>query len=764
MQLDIRTRVFGAYAIVLALGAWLAVLVFFAGDDVQQKSRALIERDVPALRAIAALKLDITSHEGLLNEYVATRDRARFLERYRSVDTACAAGLDAVAGPLSASATIARLRDNYETLRRSGLKLDAALSSAKPDPIRARDHFDRARAAATVIRLELDALAVDIESRLALRGAEMETTVSYVKRRVILLAATIFAVSLFVGFYINKYITEQAERRRLALFPQRNPNPVLQLDKQGALRYANPAAIAAASGMKIGDGDPRALIPPDLDRRLETLACGETLHETGEYRLNQHMFEYGLHWIADLGVFHVYLTDITARKMAEEQVIHQAYHDALTGLPNRRMLEERIEPILYGSRPMGIRAAVLLLGLDRFKTIIDSLGHAVGDALLKAVANRMSDTLAHGRELAPDSHIYRFEGDRFSIVIPGFRTSETPVLLAERILESLRAPFYVEGRELHTSASIGIAVYPLDGQDGATLLKNADTAMFRAKREGGNTLQCYLREMNDRAEELLALENHLRHAEELDELRLHYHPQVNIATGSLGGVEALLRWQHPERGLLSPGLFVPLAEEAGLIAPLGAWTLHAACTQTKDWLDRGVGAITVAVNLSAHQFHQQDLPAVVRAVLRDTGLPAQYLELEVTESVAMQNIEKTIATLHALRNIGVRVSLDDFGTGFSSLAYLKRLPIDKLKIDQSFVRNIATDENDAAIVRTIIALGHSLKLAVIAEGVETAEQLALLGKWKCDEYQGTLYSLPLPAEQLEARMQGERSAAPAARS
>jgi diguanylate cyclase (GGDEF)-like protein len=752
VQFDVRTRVFGAYLVVLVLGAILASFVYFAGDDVRSTLRTLVERDVPELRAISALKLNITRHEALLNEYLATRDRARFLTQYQSVDTVCAQGLESIAGTLAGAAAIERSRPHYEAIRRAALALDAAMQVGQAP--RARLELARAAAAASAIRLELDALASEIETRAAASGTATETTVDTVQRWVVLLAAAIFVVSLFIGVYINAYIAEQAERRRLALFPQRDPNPVLELDADGVVHYANPAAVASLEEIGLEGGDPRALLPPNIEERLAALKRSHAPRAAWEYTVDSHVFECHAHWIADLGVFHVHLRDITARKRAEEHIVYQAYHDALTGLPNRRMFQERIEPIIHGPHRDGMRAAVLLLGLDRFKTIIDSLGHTTGDELLKAVATRLGETLAHGSESAGDTQLYRFEGDLFGMLIPGFRTAETPALLAERILESLRAPFYVEGRELHTAASIGIAVFPLDGQDGVTLLKNADTAMYRAKRQGGNTLQYYLRDMNDRAAELLALENHLRHAEELGELRLHYHPQVNIMDGSLSGVEALLRWQHPERGLLPPGLFVPLAEETGLIAPLGAWTLRAACAQAKDWLEQGLGPVTVAVNISAHQFHQQDLPALVRAVLHDTALPAPHLELEITEGVAMQDVERTIVTLRALRDIGVKLSLDDFGTGFSSLAYLKRFPIDKLKLDQSFVRNLTTDENDAAIVRAVIALGHSLKLRVIAEGVETADQLMLLRKWKCDEYQGSLYSPPLPAGRLVERMRG----------
>jgi diguanylate cyclase (GGDEF)-like protein len=534
------------------------------------------------------------------------------------------------------------------------------------------------------------------------------------------------------------------------MFPERNPSPVLQLDADGQVRYANPSAAALLDTLGLPRTSPRALLPADVDARLAAVRAATETRALWEYGLHDRVLECGAHWLADLRVFHVYVSDITARKRAEEQLVYQAYHDALTGLPNRRMFSERIEGILYGPQRAMARAAVLLIGVDRMKVIIDSLGHGIGDGLLRALAARLADTLRHKTDDGEGAQLYRFDGDLFCVLLPGFAAAETPVLLAERLIEATREPFYVDRRELHTSLSVGVAVYPLDGQDGAALLKNADTAMQRAKTGGGNGLQCYTRDMNDRAAEWLALENHLRHAEELGELSLHYQPQVDIASGRIVGVESLLRWQHPSRGPISPGVFIPLAEETGLISSLGDWVLRTACRQGCAWLDRGIGPITVAVNLSARQLHEPDLGRRIGAALAETGLPPELLEFEITESVAMHDIESTIETLQTLRQLKVRLSVDDFGTGFSSLSYLKRFPIDKLKIDQSFVRHLVSSDNDAAIAQAIIAMGHSLRLKVIAEGVTDPEQLARLRDWRCDQYQGYLYSAPLPAEEIDA--------------
>jgi diguanylate cyclase (GGDEF)-like protein len=565
---------------------------------------------------------------------------------------------------------------------------------------------------------------------------------------VLLLGASIFIVSLAVGLYINRYISDQAEKRLLAMFPERNPNAVLRLSRGGKVLYVNPATEALLEQIGAAGGDPRALLPHGLQRRLAALRKNHDQHETWAYPVGDRAFECGIHWLADLDVFHVYISDVTERKRAEEQAIHQAYHDALTDLPNRRMFQERIQATLYAPERTAVRAAVLLVGMDRFKVVVDSLGHATGDALLRAIGVRLTETLTEQRELCPGTTLYHFGGDLFCVLIASFGVEEVPVLLAEHVSQALRRPFYVDGRELNVTASVGISIFPLDGQDGATLLRNADSAMHRAKKRGGDSLQCYTRDMNERAAEWLQLENELRHAEELGEFRLHYHPQIDIPSGRPVGMEALLRWRHPRRGLLSPGEFLHLAEESGLIADIGDWILRTACAQAQRWRAEGLTDLVLAVNISARQFALEALPQQVSGVLRETGLPAANLELEITETVAMQDVARTTALLHELKQIGVQLSVDDFGTGFSSLNYLKRFPIDKLKIDQSFVRHLATDDEDAAIVRSVITLGHSLRLKVLAEGVESAAQLDWLRAAGCDEYQGYLAAEPLSSEEF----------------
>jgi diguanylate cyclase (GGDEF)-like protein len=434
--------------------------------------------------------------------------------------------------------------------------------------------------------------------------------------------------------------------------------------------------------------------------------------------------------------------DITERTYAEEQIKHLAYHDALTGLPNRLLFKDRVTVALSHAQRNNSRLAVLFLDLDRFKVINDSLGHNVGDQLLQEVAARVQACLRDSDTVA------RLGGDEFTILLPNLIASDDAAPVAQKILDSIRAPFHIEERELFTSTSIGISLYPEDAADAETLIKNADTAMYQAKEQGRDNYQLFNAYVNARALQRIALEHALRRALINEEFDVFFQPIVDLRTGVVTGMEALLRWNHPELGSVPPSTFIPLAESTGIMMPIGAWALRQACMRAKEWQDAGFHNLSLAVNLSVTQLQSVDLVQRVRAALDETGLPADQLELEITESSAMQSPEISLRVLSELKKLGIRISLDDFGTGHSSLAYLKRLPIDTVKIDQSFVRDIDADPNSAAIVTAIIAMAHSLRLKVIAEGVELEEQAIFLRRYGCDMMQGFLFTKPVPAHEF----------------
>jgi diguanylate cyclase (GGDEF)-like protein/PAS domain S-box-containing protein len=451
----------------------------------------------------------------------------------------------------------------------------------------------------------------------------------------------------------------------------------------------------------------------------------------------------GGHVIGAVIVFH----DVSAARAMSLQMTHSAQHDLVTNLPNRLLLSDRITQSISLARRQNRPIAVLFLDLDRFKYINDSLGHATGDQLLQSVSKRL---LAGVR--ASDT-VSRQGGDEFVILLSEITHPEDAATSASKILHSLSAPHSIEGQDLHIDGSIGISVYPEDGEDAETLIKNADTAMYHAKEEGRNNFQFFKAEMNMKAVERQSLEGGLRRALEREEFLLHYQPKVNLDTGEITGAEALIRWQPPGRGLVLPAQFVPIAEDCGLIIQIGRWVLHEACRQAREWQDAGLPLKRVSVNVSAVEFHDKGFVEGVRRTLSETGFEARYLDLELTEGVLMEDAESTAAVLRELRTMGIQVAVDDFGTGYSSLSYLRQFAVDVLKIDQSFVHSISGDANDSAIVNAIIDMGKNLKLRVIAEGVETQEQREYLQTQNCAEGQGYLFSRPLAAAQFAHLLQ-----------
>ncbi len=431
-----------------------------------------------------------------------------------------------------------------------------------------------------------------------------------------------------------------------------------------------------------------------------------------------------------------------------------ANYDDLTGLPNRRMFLARLDWAIRRAKRHPSVCALLHLDLDRFKQINDSLGPRVGDSLLRDVAQRLaasvrdSDAVGRFPDEAPRSSLSRTGGDEFAVLVCEIDRAENASLLARRISLALAKPFLVEERDLFVTASIGIAVYPDDGVEPDSLLKHAEVAMHYAKRHGGNSYEFYSKDINARASERLTLENQLRRAIEREELLLHYQPKVDVGSGRIVGAEALVRWQHPELGMVSPVKFVPLAEESGLIVPIGEWVLREACKECKAWQHLGLQPLGVAVNVSSVQLKKGGLLQMLRSALETSGLEAPHLVIELTESMLMESAEANIQILQELKAMGVRFAIDDFGTGYSSLSYLKRLPLDELKIDRSFMSDVPSDRDNTAIASAIIALAHNLGLKVVAEGIESTDQLEFLKARLCDEFQGFLFSRPLPKEEL----------------
>lgn len=496
------------------------------------------------------------------------------------------------------------------------------------------------------------------------------------------------------------------------------------------------------------------LTPPEW-REHESKVL-EELHRTGEPQLYEKeyirkdgtrvLIEVKVHLMRDEKgnpeYYYSFLTDITERKRMEEEMKHLAHHDSLTGLPNRTLFKDFLARVLAQSQRNQKRLAILYLDLDRFKHINDTLGHDIGDKLLKEVAERLKNSIRGSDTVS------RISGDEFNIMLSDITSADDAAVISRNILSAFQKPYTVAGHKLHVTTSIGISIYPDDSEDIETLLKYADIAMYHAKEHGRNIYQFYSAEINISSREKIQMEKSLRQAVDRDELVLHYQPQANIDTRQVLCAEALVRWRHPEQGMLDPKHFIPLAEETGFITAIDEWVLRAACKQFKAWRKTRLLNMSVTVNLSDKQFQKADFVEWIAAVLDETGFEPNRLQLEITESTAMKSLDHTIHSMNRLADIGVGISIDNFGTGYSSLSYLKKLPIQKLKIDKSFIQDIATDPDDRAIISAVTAMAHNMKLSVVAEGVETEEQLEFLKSVGCQEMQGFLFSRPLPAEQF----------------
>jgi diguanylate cyclase (GGDEF)-like protein len=488
----------------------------------------------------------------------------------------------------------------------------------------------------------------------------------------------------------------------------------------------------------------------------------EVRYERSQRGQDGRIHDFEVHYVPHFGAqrevigYFVMINDVTDRKRDEQMLYFLANHDQLTSLPNRNLLLEHLNMAVAQASRNEERVAALFIDLDRFKNVNDTLGHHFGDALLQQAALRLRSCLRESDLVA------RLGGDEYIVMVRPVHDLQEVAACAQKLLATLGAPFSVDGHELFVTGSVGISIFPDDARDPGTLLKNADIAMYRAKEQGKNTFQFFSSEATATTFEHLMLETSLRRALERSEFVLHFQPVVDLRSGRRTGMEALIRWQHPDLGMVAPGKFIPLAEDTGLIVPIGLWVLEEASRQARALQMQGFADLHVAVNLSPRQFRQRDLASSVARILQRVGLSPEYLELEVTESSVMDNADSSIRTLHELKSMGVRLSIDDFGTGYSSLSYLKRFPIDALKVDQSFVRDISSDPDDAAIASAVIALGHSLRLTIVAEGVETHEQLAFLRERHCHKVQGYLFGRPMPGAQLPAALQEQMPSAPTA--
>lgn len=742
----LQRRIWWAYLFVLAVGVAVSVRIVSLGDSVQAVNRMFIAEKLPLSQRIGELRGVIADEERLLYEYysyTATRDA------FKAQRTLNNARLDNIVGHLEKDVgsreQVAELRTRLTELDGLSDELSATLASKVVNWDLARAILAQVKPRVRQIEKTLTAMTSANQKAVDNLGMDSQDSVSTMVRWVIGFSVLIFGVAFFVGYYVVAIIREGLERRRLAMFAERDSNPVLSLGASGEVLYANPATAELLSRLNLPSNQPAQLLPADLQRHLDETRSAPTSNTQFEYGHGKYTLDCTVAYLADFSEFHVYVKDVTARKQAEEKLAYQAFFDPATGLPNQYRLREELSAAFSQQRA----GTVMMIVADREQEIFEGLGAVETERWLVKVALRLRDGIN-----ANEESLYRFGGNAFVLVCwPGDLAGAQRRAL--QLLGTARQPLHIERRELFSTLSIGAALMECgNGGDAArmaeTQVQQAASACNRVRRAGGNDFAIYDEAMGQAAANTLRMITDLQHAVENGELRLHYQPKVDTASGRLLGMEALVRWMHPERGMIFPAEFIPVAEDTGMIVAIGRWVLREACRQNAAWQQAGLRPLRVAVNFSARQFRSDNLLDEIDAALSETALPASLLELEITESMVMEDPERVINLLDKIRSRGIHLSLDDFGTGHSSLAYLKRFPINCVKIDRAFIKDMPENTDDVAIARTIVAMAKSLGLTTVAEGVETVEQLELLKTMGCDQIQGYFFSRPLPADDFMA--------------
>lgn len=738
----LQRRIWLAFLLVLMVGIAVSARIVYLGDSVQAVNHIFIAEKLPLSQHIGELRGIIADEERLLYEYYSyTATRETFLkQRAQNKDrlNKIVVTLEADAGSHTA---VAGLREHLVGLSGLSEDLSGTLASNNIDWDKARATLAQIKPKVREIEKTLGTITSANQQAVNDLGEDSQSSVSTMVRSVIGFSVLIFGVAFFVGYYVVAIIREGAERRRLALFAERDPNPVLRLNTEGAVLYANPATAELLAQLGLGIGQSAQLLPAEVATHLSATQVAPTSNMQFEYAHGTHTLECTIAYLADFAEFHVYLKDVSTRKQAEERLAYQAFFDAATGLPNQYKLRADLG-LAYAQQCAG---SVMMLVADQEQAILESFGAAETEKWLVKIALRLRDTLNPQGE-----KLYRFGSNAFVLVRMPCDLAAAQQR-ARGLLHAAQKPLQVDGHELFSTLSIGSALMHCeDCHDVAgmveAMVQQAASACNRVRRAGGNDFAVYDEAMSRAAAKTLRLAADLQHAVENNELRLQYQPKVDTASGRLLGMEALVRWVHPERGMISPVEFIPVAEDTGLIIAIGRWVLREACRQNMEWQRAGLRPLRVAVNLSARQFRSGNLLDEIDAALAETGLPVNSLELEITESMVMDDPESVIQLLGAIHDRGIHIALDDFGTGHSSLAYLKRFPIDCLKVDRAFIKDTPENIDDVAIAKTIIAMAQALGLATVAEGVETAEQLELLNSLGCDQIQGYYFSKPLAEE------------------
>ncbi|ASP39631.1 hypothetical protein CHH28_13535 [Bacterioplanes sanyensis] len=741
----LRNKILLVYLLVLAMGLAISLSTLLSGQRVSSLTTELLDHDLPLLQHMQGLYFGMVEHERLLYEYYATTDADTIMPKVEAVDAAIDDHLQALATGLHDQAAYQRLQSANQDLRLLTERLDVVLSSNRVDWDLARELLVQISDSRRRVLPDLERLVAEFRAEADMAGSEARYQTQLSTALVVSFSALVLVIAAFVGYYVNRYLSDSAARRRLAMMAERHPSPVMRFDWYGELQYSNPASYQLMKQLDNHSMRPESLLPDDFHQRLlDAQVEGGSLVEW-QQPFHQHWLQYSLSLLPDLASCHLYITDITEEVSARNELRYQAYHDELTGLRNRRYFFEQLQQHADASDEKPL--ALMLLQLDRYDSLTSSLGQGVADALLQNVATRLKDFLRHYSEHDLQHTLYRMEAAKFVVLLDSLPEPEFADHLSKALVESIQQPVCIDSNEFFLTVSVGLSFFPEHGLRPETLFANADAALGRARSDGGDGVVHYCDSIHAREQTWVAIERGLREAIEKQQLFLMYQPKISAHQHRITGVEALIRWRREDGSLVSPAEFIPVAERSGLIVTIGEWVLHEAFRQYETWSQQQ--PLSIAINLSARQFRHPGLLPMLSECLHYYAINPNDIELEITESLLMQDMEKAIALMHELKALGFRLAIDDFGTGYSSLSYLKRFPIDRLKIDRAFVKDIQNNEQDRTLVKAIIDLAHNLDLGVVTEGVETADQLALVEQFGGDDIQGFFFSKPLTQEEIQ---------------
>ncbi|MBY5921833.1 putative bifunctional diguanylate cyclase/phosphodiesterase [Ferrimonas balearica] len=735
-----RARLLLAQSLMLIASAAFAWQVYSSGQLTNSIAEATVTERLAELVDIRTLREEHLATERLLYEYYAEQERERYLTSYYLIQHRIAQVISNLDRRLPGHPNVAQIDHLQTEIHQLAQRFDQALSETPVDWEQTR----RLLSQISNLHLQLAPLLTQLEQQLNQRATqgliETQSSTRASTTFALLFALLIVVVSMSTGLVASRLLAERTERRRLSAFAERNPDPILSVTLQGQLLSLNPAAEQLAKALSVTP-EPANLIP-DLTRHLGTMLMEHKSDYDWEYALGRRHLTARAVMLADLKQVQVHLRDITAAIRAEAELRHRATHDQLTVLPNRQQFDQDGQQMIrqHPERPLTLG----LLNLNRFHQVTSQVGFQAGDTIIQTTAQRLSRALNPLSLPERPIVLYRFGGTRFALLIQGEVDEEALTTIADAIEEGFDAPIYADNTpaSFHLEFDQGYAQYPQHAANCQELLRCADAAVREAARSPSRSYIPFTPSMREEENRMIALENELREAIQKHQFQLYFQPQQRLNDDGLTGAEALLRWQHPERGLLAPADFIPLAEQTGLIVSIGEWVLTQACIQARQWMDQGYNLV-ISVNLSARQLQHPSFVDKVAEILRITGAPPHRVELELTESMLMTDLDRAHDTLCQLKTLGLQLAIDDFGTGYSSLAYLKRLPVDTLKIDRSFVANIPDDPQDSAIIRAVLELAHHLGLKVVAEGVETQAQHDWLQQAGCNVLQGFWYSRPL---------------------